>query len=400
MKYEKSVNNVHDSILYIPGVSSLLTLAWIKDVDLRVKKLDETFFNSLSGVKKGLNELYPKLGFKGKVKAEETRKNNFNNKDYGIYFSAGADSTCLYLKIRKYKPELFTILGAVTPLNNHKMIKKIRQSVKTFAEKEKIKINFIETNIREVLNEGLLTSEYAKLFPNPDKTWWDAINHGIVQLGLSAPLTPANIGKMVFATNGNSPHGGNYKIITRIAWSDLEILPEGKYYHRYEKIKEFYKKYVDEKNFYPILKVCNYSPIVSDRFNCCSCEKCAFTITSLLLAGVDPRKSGFPINYGFFKYVKDTIFPNAHSQTTWINIQENIEKNYAESIDYSRSFLETLKNQKFAPLRDDIRPSEFGLNTKWTIFSIFYRLPKAVQLKLLKMFYNSIYLRVYSRAHS
>jgi hypothetical protein len=118
------------------------------------------------------------------------------------------------------------------------------------------------------------------------------------------------------------------------------------------------------------------------------------------LAGVDPRKSGFPINYGFFEYVKDTIFPNAHSQTTWINIQENIEKNYEESIDYSRPFLETLKNQKFAPLREEIRPSEFGLNTKWTIFTIFYRLPKAVQINLLKRFYNSIYLRVYSRAHS
>jgi hypothetical protein len=96
VKYEKSVKNVHDSILYIPGVSCLLTLAWIKDVDLRVKKLDEAFLNSLSGLKLVLNELYPKLGFKGKVKAEETRKNNFNNKDYGLYFSAGADSTCLY----------------------------------------------------------------------------------------------------------------------------------------------------------------------------------------------------------------------------------------------------------------------------------------------------------------
>ena len=127
MKYDKKINNVGDSILNIPGVGCLLTLAWIKNVDLKVKKLDETFLNSLSDVKNALNTLYPELGFNGRVIAEKVVHNEHDNDGYGVLFSGGADSTCLYLIIKKYNPELFTILGGVIPISNHRLIRKIKQ---------------------------------------------------------------------------------------------------------------------------------------------------------------------------------------------------------------------------------------------------------------------------------
>jgi len=285
---------------------------------------------------------------------------------------------------------LFTIIGGIIPVHNRRIIKKLKNSFLKFAAKENINIFFIETNAREVLNEALLFGKFGKYINH--SSWWEGVNHGLVQLSLCAPLTVREIGLLKIASSATNvnrfPYGSDPRLDSKISWGDIKISHEGVEFTRQEKIKFLLKRFIDVNNYYPKLQVCNYAPFISEQFNCGYCEKCSRTIIGLLLENIDPTKCGFPILDDFFEHVKKDVVPNALIKD-WKRIQDKIHNGTKCYIHNSKNFFDWLKNYDFS---NNVPKSTSTLNLKSSFYHIFSKIPRKIQTAIIKLYYNRKYL--------
>jgi hypothetical protein len=306
-------------------------------------------------------------------------------------FSAGVDSTHLYTKIRNLKPDLYTIIGGTIPVTNKKIIKKFTRSIKNFSEKEEIKVNFIETNIGQVLNEGLLTARYGRNFPQPDSTWWGKVNHGIVQISVCAPLTILDKISIIHlaASHQPSPDGTHGKMVDKIFWGGTRAVPDIDNYTKFEKMKTICETFTEDPS--PLtFQTCNYSPATSNLLNCGSCSKCVNPILSLMALGYDPRRHGFPIIKNLHNQIKKRLLPRSLSPHEWIRIQQGADENSEQIHDEFKDLLLKFRRLKFIKRA---RKPDYGQRVKCGTMKVTTKLPKKVREIILKKYYRFTYLK-------
>jgi len=385
VKYDRRVEDVPRSILYIPGVAGLITLCWAKNTDIHVEELDSRYQRSMMAVRGVLNDFYPEIGFHGDVIADQEVVNSFGNSGTGQLFSGGVDSTALYIENRKLEPTLYSIIGGVIPVDNEDFIDLFKRTYSEFAEREGVKIHFIETDIRSVLNEALLWSEYRDQLRKP---WWEDVNQGIVYLGLCSPLTLNGVGRVLIAASGSpesaKPYGTHPLIDNKIGWADVEVIHSQREYYRQEKISRFIKKFIEEEEIYPDLFICNYSPLFSDELNCKRCRRCSRTAIRLLLEGIDPTECGFDAGEELYKHIKEEIIPNDHRISAWKDIQKYINFKETRYLNNSEEFLRWLKDAELEALN---KPEKM-VDLEDVLLPIQARLPRVLQEKILRTYYK------------
>ncbi|MEM2506518.1 MAG: hypothetical protein QXF61_05690, partial [Nitrososphaeria archaeon] len=111
VKYDVDITGVDESILNIPVLSNVVTVAWATGADVYVGKLDKSYFEALENVRLVFKRWYPKLPFSTKIYVEKLVSNNFQMKNVGLLFSGGVDSFASYIKHREKKPSLIMIWG-------------------------------------------------------------------------------------------------------------------------------------------------------------------------------------------------------------------------------------------------------------------------------------------------
>lgn len=389
VKYDQPIENISRDILNIPFVSGLASVAWVTGTKIFLETLDEVYLASLKKVKETLNRFYPEIEFNGDIIVDKIVSNKFRNNGMGQLFSGGLDSTTLYIQNMEYKPSLFTVFGAVIPVSNRSVIEKIRESHSKFARKEDVNIHFIETNVRDIINEPLLTAEHWKYLRAYDRTWWEAVNHGLILLSICAPKTVNDISVMRLSSSmPRNPHGTHPYLTSKIRWADVRIIPGGYKFERHNKVRFLLKPYITKYHYYPKLQLCNYAPVVSDQFNCGSCEKCSRNILSLLVEGIDPRRCGFPIIKGLYKHIKEELAPEINYRS-WKNIIERIEniKYYCSN---TEDFIDWLKDYDFSENeRNQLRKKIF----ESILLHIYSYLPRITQYKLLNILYKCKYIK-------
>ncbi len=391
LRYGKNINNVQNSVLNVPGVGSLFTMASITGANLIVDELDMDYFKSLKRFEKVINKFFPDLCFKGKLTVKKLVKNNAKNKGNAMMFSGGVDSMHLYTKIRHLKTDLYTIIGGTVPVTNKELIRKFKRNNEYFAEKEGVNVNFIETNILQVLNEGLLTAKYGRNFPQTDATWWGKLNHGIVQISSCAPLTDRdNIGLIhVAASNRPYPDGTHARLVDKIYWGGTRAVPDIDESKRFEKIKFISEKH--SKNVSYKFQTCHISPVTTSMLNCGSCFKCLSVIVSLMVLGKDPRKQGYPIIKNLDKHMNKNVLTRSDSPEDWIRIQEGIEETQEKNHSEYKDLLKWYKNYRFNTSRKP-KP-DYGQRVKCGTMKLTTRLPMRLQEELLKMYYRYKYMK-------
>ncbi|MFP3951385.1 MAG: hypothetical protein ACLFVP_04490 [Candidatus Bathyarchaeia archaeon] len=383
VKYDEPIQDVPVSMLSIPGVAGLITLCWVTNSDLYVDELDSRYLESMEAVRGVLNRFYPGIGFQGEVICEERVDNSFGNRGLGLLFSGGVDSTALYIKHRRVKPTLFTIIGGVIPPRNRGFTDRFKRTYREFADSEGVRIHFIETNIRRVLNESLLWSENRVHLERP---WWEMVNMGIIYLGLVSPVTTRGIGRLLIASSGSyrsrKPYGSHPLLDNSIGWGDVEVFHDLREYNREEKITHLIKRLVEEGNA-PALQVCNYTPRISDGLNCSTCGDCACTIAGLLAANIDPTRCGFQIRRDIYTKTKEYVKRSTLIKV-WRNIQKEIDLECNDFHQNSEDFLRWLKK---ADLEAINKPPE-GIDLERILLPLQAKLPRVVQDKILETYYS------------
>lgn len=386
VEYDEDIHSIDKSILYVPVVSSLITLAWAIGADIYVEELDKSFLESLNKIKSVMKNWYPKFPFSTTVYFEKVGSNSFYNDGYALLFSGGLDSTTSYIKHKEKKPNLITVWGANYPLTPRKLWLKIKDKYKDFARQENVKINFIETNTRRFLHERLLRAEFGGCLP--DFSWWGGYRHGLTLLSLCAPITVGKIGTLMIAASHTGefmyPWGSHPLIDNKLSWADVRVVHDGYELSRQEKIRYLLKNYIRNNGYYPPLRVCWVS---SDIPNCGKCEKCSELIIGLLLENIDPDKFGFKVSNKFFDFLKQNLsqlIQDEYDAFMWRDIQQNIPETIDHNLHNCREFFDWLRT--FDPSLS-IEPRNLNI-MKDRFLYIYFRLPIVVQNMLSNVLYH------------
>jgi len=383
VKYDKDIHNVNTSILQIPVISNVITLAWAIGADIHVKEIDRTYLESLNKIKSIMKKWYPKLAFSTNVTAEKVISNSFSSERYGLLFSGGIDSTTSYIRHKNKKPDLIMVWGADIPLIEKRFWRKVEKKYKAFADQEKVKIHFIKTNMRQFINERRLCIEFGKYLSYV--SWWEGIQHGMGLLGLSAPISvEKHIGTILIASSASLvliPYGSHPLIDNKFSWADVKVVHDGGV-GRQKKIRNVLSDYIRKKRCYPTLRVCHSQ---FRDFNCSKCEKCLRTITGLLLENIDPNKLSLNVGDNFSDLLKHFIKDRGARELDhlrlfpWYDIQKHIHETMSHNLYNSKEFFSWLKDFDLSVYNVRKR------NIRSCLRYIYYKLPTKVQNLVLEI---------------
>lgn len=345
------------SILNIPLISSVITLAWLTNADIYVKTLDKNFLQSMNLLQKIFSKMpFRNIPFNTKIHVDNIVENKVEGKETALFFSGGLDSSyCLYKHIKE-NPRLIMVLGFDVWKSIPRNVKIWREWIDVysrFAKKEGLRINFIRTNTREIMKEGSVQRRFKGNFP---EIYWTALRHAPMLLGLGAPLSIGRFNKLIIAATRDKsrrpethPFCSYPETDEKFSWSNLKVKHCG-YITRREKMTYLKDKLESGRLFG--FRPC-WHPVMG--LNCNHCEKCYRTMVALILQGIDPNKCGLKVNNSTFDKIKEFIlgvqkqrlFKNSNVYVGyWSPMKESIPKEIKEDFYGSKKFLEWFRDVK------------------------------------------------------
>ena len=374
-QYGMDVSEVPDAVLAIPFLCDILPLAWLCDAEIVLNELDEDFFASIDNFKQGFIDMYPMLGFKGKITAAKKIPHGFGPQNKSaLFFSGGVDANTALVARLNEKPALITIWGPGIELNDVKGWERQKQIVNGTCEKFELQRCFIKSNFKYIFNHKKIN----RSIKNTHEKWWHGFQHGLGLIGLAAPYAYIEkINKIYISstysqkqTDGKITCASDPSIDNYVRFCGAEIVHEGFELTRQEKyavIGDFSEKYNHEFD----LQVCWTA---SGGINCCKCEKCLRTIFGMLAQGYDPKKFGFAYSdkdiENMLERVEKKIIITSITALYWKDIrQQCIEGRSAPD------YLEPLKHMDFDKINFDLRNplKKFYLKVLQALWIYYYR---------------------------
>ncbi|MHA1711253.1 MAG: hypothetical protein ACTSUS_04210 [Candidatus Freyarchaeota archaeon] len=390
-KYDEDIY-ANRSILNIPLLSTVLPLAWLTGADIRVDELDRRYAEAMHALKQEFKKMYPNAPFTTEIIADKLIENEIGTEGTAQLFSGGVDSTYTLITNMKLKPRLVMIWGVEGyPYPQYpEYWKMIKRTYTAFAKKHGLKINFIRTNAREILNEGRIEHDFHEFIY--DGTLWATLQHSLVLLPLLAPLSVGRFNHLLIAATGDPtyPYYKNHyasqpQTDERIRWGNLRVKHDGQI-HRVKKIMGPIKKYLKSNKLK--LRVCLMQ---HKKLNCSACEKCFETIASLILAGIDPNDCGFEVDCSTFKKMK-YMFQNKkdldfNQLWEWKGIQTMIPERIENDIYGSKEFFEWFRNFNLDLAQKDV----------WLYRDLYHRLPYPLA-RLLDILYDLVGINIHEHS--
>ncbi len=332
IEYEHDITNTPAGIAIIPFLTNILPIVWLSDTEIFLDDIDRCFFNSLDGIKKGYEGMYPGLLFKGKLLVENKIDYRYeSNTKSASFFSGGVDSTSTLLRRLPEKPDLLTIWGSDLLHDHVSGWQKVKQLVENTSNRFNLKHVFIKSNFRSFINYKTLDNDFKEKL---NDNWWHGIQHGIGIIGHAAPISFQNgYGKIYMPSTRSKkdqqklPCASDPTIDNMVRFGETVVEHEGYDYSRQDKIKQIidYKEQYQEKID---LRVCWKS---KKGDNCCDCEKCARTIMGLISDGAEPSEFGFEISENDLYRIRDKVKKDwcfsEIEMTLWNDIQCNMSRN-------------------------------------------------------------------------
>tara|TARA_R110001583_G_scaffold137638_3_gene289252 strand:+ start:470 stop:1747 length:1278 start_codon:yes stop_codon:yes gene_type:complete len=296
VKYDIDVSETPNSILVIPFISNVITIAWFAGFDVEVSEVDEDYYNALKLIKIEFQKQFPDYKLNGNLIAKHIIKNKINGNNCAMLFSGGVDAYATYIRIHDKKADLVTILGADIEIEDKSQWK----SFTNFIEKEKLlELNnkqYIETNVRDFYT-------YQVHLLLKDMGWWGKVQHGLSLIGVLAPISYINKYSSIYIASSYTDQidiawGSTPSIDEKIKWAGIQVFHDGYELKRQDKV-DLITKFSKNTNNQFRLRVC-YSELRTG-FNCSHCEKCYRTILGIILNGENPNNYGFKVDKNIYK---------------------------------------------------------------------------------------------------
>lgn len=309
-EYSVPVAHIPDSIAVLPLVGNVIVLASLMDANIYVDEIDKDFYNCIEDFLRGFDTIMPEhVHFKRKdivhpkrivetPPAAEAKKENL------LFFSGGVDATCSLVQHLEEKPALVTVWGADIPWDHEERWNRAIGFNKDVADRNGLKVLTIRSNFRRSLNNDHIDDYSMALVKD---WWWSAFHHSVAMMCLAAPLAAGTRSKLYFGSSYSAKdkkEWGSYVLASDplidnfVRFCGCQVVHDGYEFSRYDKIKRICEHYSGKKETCT-LRVCYLS---DSGKNCGTCEKCASTIMSILVAGYSPEDFGFEYDEAALPY--------------------------------------------------------------------------------------------------
>lgn len=335
INFSEDVSSVPKSVLAVPFIANVLPIVWVYDATLIIQELDKDFYDHLNDIKKGYQDMYPKVKFGGEIIAEKivhTRPSERVEPEEAIesalLFSGGVDATSSLVTMLKEgkKPALVTLWGADVSLNDENGWEEKSAHTEKVAQLFGLKSFMVKTNFREFINETLLDSKVEK---QAGDQWWHGFQHGIGIIGHTAPLVYLYAFKELciaasFTRGENMTCASDPTIDEHVNMAGCRVIHDGYDYSRQDKIANIHS-FVRGANIKKLpIKVCWIS---LGAKNCGKCEKCIRTACGFLAEGGDLQ--AYDLGSYNAEYARNFILNRHYFRHTlqWARIQSRLEDN-------------------------------------------------------------------------
>lgn len=346
--YDVDVSGVPESVLTIPWLANLSTVAWAVGADVRVPTIDPAFRGSLRSARRTLTGMYPEFMEGGALHAESEADVDVAPGEFdgsALLFSGGVDSLASYLRHRSAEPTLVSVAGADIARENEAAWRRNRELIESFARREGVETAVVGTDMHGFLDGEMIRAEFQRYL---DYTWWADVQHGLGLLGLCAPLAfAAGFGDLYIAATHTAefeePWGSHPDIDDHVAWAGTSAHHDGYDLSRQEKLERI-AEFVDREAPDLTVRSCHESAAGG---NCNDCEKCARTIVGLLLAGLDPDRHGYDVDEGTFPEIRRRLEAGEwqlgkDERFMWRDLQRHVDLDRAYPYEGVEPFLEWL----------------------------------------------------------
>lgn len=295
-EYSEFIEDVPDSIAVIPFVCNVLPIVWLYNATLTIEEIDAAFYNCLSMIKKGYQDMYPDATLTGCIEAKKLTCNSFDFEQSraAVFFSGGVDSYGTLLSHLDEKPDLITLIGADIALDDVVGNRNLQSLAAETAAKFNLNHVIIKSSFRACLIERVLNKKVSTYKTD----YWPGFQHGIAICAQAFPYAYRNKISTVYIASSyasDTPQGtyvcaSDPTIDNHLCYASGRVIHDGYYnFTRQTKVKYIHEFSVREKT--PLeLRVCWQS---RGGKNCSHCEKCYRTMLALLLEGADPNDYGF-----------------------------------------------------------------------------------------------------------
>ena len=340
-EYSNDISETPEAVALIPFVCNILPIIWLTDAELILPALDKDFFECISKLKTGYDDMYPMLEFKGQIKVNHIESYPAIKPQMSrsaVFFSGGADAFCTLFSHIDEVPILVTLWGADIRTDNYEGWNIVRQHVEKTAQSFGSEAIFIKSNFREFLCEDYLHT----LIMSSGDGWWHGFQHGIGLLGFGAVIALSEfLSRIYIASSYTLADKGSYTcasdptIDNNVRFCGCRIIHDGYEYSRQEKIRLICRM-ANKLPVQPELRVCWES---AGGRNCCHCEKCLRTILEIIVEGSNPSDFGFPVNLLeqlSCRKTKNTVLLNFSRvvRPSWLAIQADLSHKSDEQIPY------------------------------------------------------------------
>ncbi|MCW4044519.1 MAG: hypothetical protein NWE94_03265 [Candidatus Bathyarchaeota archaeon] len=310
-EYSICIDDVPETILLIPFLSTVCPVAWANQADVYVETMDKTFLQSLEKVRLALQNFYPLITFRGKIlsnKSADTLPVRIHKGSMSL-FSGGVDSLATFIRHEAENPVLVAVHGSDVHVNDFEGWRRATTYFADFLKTTGATFRTIRSNFHSLVDELMIKTFYKKL----DGRWWRRVMHGLAYLGLCAPLTYLDeIGTIyiasTFTKEFHKPWGSCPEIDNNVAWTGTKCVHDGFGLSRQQKLQVI-AEYVRHKCPNLPIRVCGWR---GKGANCSmgKCEKCGRTIIGLELVGLDPNNHGFRITSNTFSDILTNLKSN------------------------------------------------------------------------------------------
>ncbi|WP_436930553.1 hypothetical protein [Halosimplex halobium] len=377
VEYCVDVSDLPESILTIPVLAHVCPVAWAVGADVRVPVADRRFLDALESVGNTLCEMYPFVEG-GRVVAERApewdgtaavRERASPSGDSGsaggagVLFTGGVDSLATYVRHREEEPTLITVQGWVIGVDEAGKWAHTVDRIEGYADRFGVDARFVRSNMLEFLDTAMLDARYRH---RHDGSWYSAVGSGLGMTGLCAPLAVAEgmrdlyvaattwpgvpVPSMLSHWDGRAmPWGSHPDIDDEIAWAGTEVHHDAFERTRQERIGAV-ADHVRERD--PDLPVRSCAKSTTSG-NCGRCEKCVRTSLGLMIAGLDPRDHGFPVDRAAFERARrqfetDGWTLDENLLAEWADIRAALPADPSFPVEGSESFAEWVRDADVA----------------------------------------------------
>ncbi len=299
-EYSVKTEQIPESVAVLPFVGNLVLMASLLDADIYVNELDLDFYSCIDSFLEGFARMSPDVYFKraGILHVNKLVNNQMksNAGESLLFFSGGVDAWSSLLSHLEEKPALVSVWGADIPYDNGNAWEEALGNCRKVADRYGLDLLTVRSTLRRFINEEKL-NELAYSWVNDN--WWSAFQHSVGMMCLAAPYIQGQRKTIYFAgtySSKDKKEWGTYvtasdpTIDNHVRFCGSRVVHDGYEFSRHDKIIRICQHFQTDPDK-PYLRVCFSS---DQGTNCGSCEKCANTIMSILLAGQEPESYGLP----------------------------------------------------------------------------------------------------------